>query len=109
MASVSSREIADFCILNLLCPSVSITKVSSSTEEILPCIPPVVIILVPFVTSSLNESEKVKILINKIDPDFSTHFTPKVKGIHGSRALWKTTEGYETYWASFNDFLTSVK
>lgn len=62
-----------------------------------------------FVTSSLNESEKVKILINKIDPDFSTHFTPKVKGIHGSRALWKTTEGYETYWASFNDFLTSVK
>ncbi|PQJ79977.1 serine aminopeptidase domain-containing protein [Polaribacter porphyrae] len=62
-----------------------------------------------FVTSSLNESESVKTLIDKIDSNFSTHFIPKVKGIHGSRALWKTTEGYETYWSSFNSFLTSVK
>lgn len=62
-----------------------------------------------FVTSSLRESEGVKTLINKIDTTFSTHFIPKVTGIHGSRALWKTTDGYKTYWASFNSFLTSVK
>lgn len=62
-----------------------------------------------FVTSSLSESKNVKILIDKIDPSFSTHFIPKVKGIHGSRALWKTTDGYKDYWSSFNSFLVSVK
>lgn len=62
-----------------------------------------------FVTSSLSESEAVKTLIDKIDPNFTTHFIPEVKGIHGSRALWKTTEGYKTYWTSFNSFLASVK
>jgi dienelactone hydrolase len=62
-----------------------------------------------FVTSSLNESKKVKVLIDKIDPSFTTHFIPEVKGIHGSRALWKTTNGYEAYWSSFKSFIASLK
>lgn len=62
-----------------------------------------------FVTSSKSESASVTTLINKINPIYLTHFIPKVKGIHGSRALWKTTEGNETYWTSFNSFLSSLK
>ncbi len=62
-----------------------------------------------FVTSSLSESESVTILIDKIDTKFTTHFIPEVKGIHGSRALWKTTEGSENYWASFTNFLSAIK
>ncbi|OAD46472.1 alpha/beta hydrolase [Polaribacter atrinae] len=62
-----------------------------------------------FVTSSLSESADVKTLVNKVDSNYLTHFIPEVKGIHGSRALWKTTEGNEMYWASFNGFLSSLK
>lgn len=62
-----------------------------------------------FVTSSLSESTSVKTLVNKINPIFLTHFIPEVKGIHGSRALWKTTEGNKTYWTSFKTFLSSLK
>ena len=62
-----------------------------------------------FVTSSQSESAAVTILVNKINPFFITHFIPKVKGIHGSRALWKTTEGNETYWTAFRSFLSSLK
>ena len=62
-----------------------------------------------FVTSSLSESTSVKTLISEVDTTFVTHFIPKVKGIHGSRTLWKTTEGYKTYWSSFNNFLSSLK
>jgi cephalosporin-C deacetylase-like acetyl esterase len=62
-----------------------------------------------FVTSSKSESAGVTTLVNKIKPIYVTHFIPEVKGIHGSRALWKTTEGNETYWAAFNVFLSSLK
>ena len=62
-----------------------------------------------FVTSSLSESAGVKTLVNKVDASYLTHFIPEVKGIHGSRALWETTEGNETYWASFKEFLSSLK
>jgi hypothetical protein len=30
---------------------------------------------------------------------------PKEKGIHGSRALWDTTDGSEGYWIAFKAFL----
>ena len=62
-----------------------------------------------FVTSSKSESASVTTLVNKVNTVFLTHFIPEVKGIHGSRALWKTTEGNETYWASFRGFLSSLK
>jgi pimeloyl-ACP methyl ester carboxylesterase len=62
-----------------------------------------------FVTSSLTESVAAKTLVDKIKPIYLTQFIPKVKGIHGSRALWKTTEGNETYWNSFKSFLSSLK
>lgn len=62
-----------------------------------------------FVTSSKSESASVTTLINKINPAFVTQFIPEVKGIHGSRALWKTTEGNESYWISFKSFLSSLK
>jgi len=62
-----------------------------------------------FVTSSLSESAAVKTLVNKVDSNYLTHFIPEVKGIHGSRALWETTEGNKTYWTAFNGFLSSLK
>ncbi|WP_218597876.1 alpha/beta hydrolase [Polaribacter sp. NJDZ03] len=62
-----------------------------------------------FVTSSLSESAGVKKLVDKVNASYLTHFIPEVKGIHGTRALWETTEGNETYWASFKEFLSSLK
>jgi len=62
-----------------------------------------------FVTSSLSESAGVKTLVNQINPTYLTQFIPEVKGIHGSRVLWATTEGNETYWTSFKTFLSSLK
>ncbi|MCI2229456.1 alpha/beta hydrolase [Polaribacter sp. MSW13] len=62
-----------------------------------------------FVTSSKSESAGVTTLVNSINPGYVTHFIPEVKGIHGSRALWKTTEGNETYWTAFGGFLSSLK
>ena len=76
---------------------ININKIISTTKK------PV------FVTSSQSESAAVTILVNKINPVFVTHFIPKVKGIHGSRALWKTTLGNENYWTAFRSFLSSLK
>jgi len=37
------------------------------------------------------------------------HHKPLEKGIHGSRALWDSTEGANGYWKAFKTFLTSLK
>ncbi len=58
-----------------------------------------------FVTSSKKETPGVEKLVSEIPTDNVTHFKPEVAGIHGSRALWSTTEGYETYWEAFSAFL----
>lgn len=58
-----------------------------------------------FVTSSERESEDVKKLVSLIDSKFVTQYIPNTEGIHGSRALWKSTKGNELYWKSFLAFL----
>ena len=58
-----------------------------------------------FVTSSKKESPGVETLTKGIDAQFLTHYKPEVEGIHGSRALWESTEGNEGYWGAFKDFL----
>lgn len=58
-----------------------------------------------FVTSSKKESPGVETLTKGIDAEYLTHYKPEVEGIHGSRALWESTEGNGGYWGSFKEFL----
>ena len=58
-----------------------------------------------FVTSTKSEIGQTVGVIKNINPDSVTHFKPSVAGIHGSRALWASTDGNETYWNAFTDFL----
>ncbi len=61
-----------------------------------------------FVTSTKNEIKKtVKLLKGNISKNL-THFKPSVKGIHGSRSLWKSTTGNENYWDAFLGFLNTL-
>jgi len=62
-----------------------------------------------FVTSSQRETPPVEKLLSNVKPKYITHFKPEVKGIHGSRALWNSTEGYEAYWNAFKTFILANK
>jgi len=61
-----------------------------------------------FVTSSLQETNKLITLVSKIDKAYLTHYIPKETGIHGSRALWSSTQGTENYWKAFMIYLEAV-
>ena len=58
-----------------------------------------------FITSSKREIGPVTKLLRHVKPEYFTHYKPKEKGIHGSRALWKTTTGNQGYWEAFKKFL----
>jgi len=58
-----------------------------------------------FVTSSRREIVPVTKLVRYVKPNYLMHYKPDKKGIHGSRALWETTAGYEGYWKAFKSFL----
>ncbi len=58
-----------------------------------------------FVTSSKREIKPVEKLLRFVKPKYITHFKPEVRGIHGSRAVWNSTEGYEAYWYAFKEFM----
>ena len=61
-----------------------------------------------FITSSKTETEASKTLISGIDTVWVNHFQPDFEGIHGSSALWETTEGNEKYWGAFKTFLKGL-
>ena len=61
-----------------------------------------------FITSSKTETEAAKTLISGIDTVWTNHFQPNFEGVHGSRALWETTEDNERYWAAFKTFLKGL-
>ena len=61
-----------------------------------------------FVTSSKKEIKQINDVIKNVNPTLINHFKPEVEGIHGSRALWKSTKGNEAYWKSFINFLTET-
>ncbi|WP_452597189.1 serine aminopeptidase domain-containing protein [Pontimicrobium sp. MEBiC01747] len=58
-----------------------------------------------FVTASNSETQALTTLVSKINGKYLYHYKPKEKGIHGSRALWDTTDGSEGYWIAFKAFL----
>jgi len=62
-----------------------------------------------FVTSSKREITPVTKLVRYVNKDNLIHYKPTKKGIHGSRAIWKTTEGYKEYWKAFKTFLLANK
>ena len=62
-----------------------------------------------FVTSSKRETPTVEKLIHDIDPEYVTQFKSTAPGIHGSRALWETTEGHQAYWEAFKKFMLANK
>jgi len=61
-----------------------------------------------FVTASLSETEALKLLVSKMDNNNLTHYKPTETGIHGSRALWKSTKGTKGYWTAFKAFLSTI-
>ena len=62
-----------------------------------------------FATSSKREIKPVEKLLSQVKPNLITQFKPKLKGYHGSKALWKKNDGHENYWNAFKDFLLEQK
>ncbi|MFK5878717.1 MAG: alpha/beta hydrolase [Flavobacteriaceae bacterium] len=62
-----------------------------------------------YVTASNSETPNLTDLVSGISSEYLSHYKPSEKGIHGSRALWKTTDGVDEYWKSFRSFLKSVE
>lgn len=61
-----------------------------------------------YVTASNSETQNLTKLVSGISSEYLIHYKPSEKGIHGSRALWKTTDGVEGYWKSFKGFLKNI-
>lgn len=47
--------------------------------------------------------------MKSVDPNFVEHFHPRVEGLHGSKTLWESVKGFETYWKELEDFLDKTK
>ncbi len=58
-----------------------------------------------FVTCAKKEIDGVADLVKNVDSQYLSFYRPTEKGIHGSRALWDSTEGHEGYWKAFKDWL----
>jgi len=62
-----------------------------------------------FVTSSKREVKPVENLLRYVKSTQLSHYKPTEEGIHGSRAIWETTSGYEGYWNAFKAFMLANK
>jgi len=58
-----------------------------------------------FITSSNREIKPVEKLVRYVNTKHVTHYKPTKAGIHGSRAVWETTDDYTGYWSAFKAFL----
>lgn len=58
-----------------------------------------------FITSAKKEINDIDKLLKFVDPKYITHFKPKVDGFHGSKTLWESVKGYETFWEPLEQFL----
>ena len=59
-----------------------------------------------FITSAKKEVEDTSQLIGFVNPKYVHHFKPDTDGFHGSKALWESVDGYESYWQALNVFLS---
>ncbi len=62
-----------------------------------------------FATSAKKEIEQVSQVLRFVDKKYITHFKPKVEGFHGSKTIWETVKGYETYWKALEKFLIKTE
>jgi len=63
-------------------------------------------IIVPvFITSAREERKEWKAIYEAINDDDKQKYIPEEGGIHGSSALWKTTDGNKEYWKAVEKFL----
>ena len=61
-----------------------------------------------FITSAKNEHDSWKEIYEAISSEKS-EFLPKVKGKHGSKALWKDSDENEDYWNAVRAFLKKIQ
>ncbi len=57
-----------------------------------------------FLTSSRSEIEQVENLNLVMTEGFRYFFKPPFPGVHGSKALWDSTEDSDKYWFAFEEF-----
>ncbi|PHS65843.1 MAG: hypothetical protein COB12_06355 [Flavobacterium sp.] len=60
-----------------------------------------------FITSAKNEHDSWKGMYDMITSEKS-YFLPKVKGKHGSKALWENSKENEDYWRAVTEFLKKI-
>ena len=53
-----------------------------------------------FVTSAKSEIEATTNIIRFVKGKYVTQFKPDVDGFHGSKTLWESVPGFETYWSA---------
>ncbi len=61
-----------------------------------------------FITSAKKEIEEASQVVRFMDSKYITQFKPEVAGFHGSKMLWKSVKGYESYWLAMEKFLVSM-
>jgi len=59
-----------------------------------------------FITSAAAEKERWWTIYEIIPAKNKTYFLPKTPGIHGSSALWSSTNEHEAYWTAVKKFLS---
>ncbi len=62
-----------------------------------------------FATSAKTEIDDVINVLRFVDSEYITHFKPQVAGFHGSKTLWESVKGYDTYWRALEDFLKELE
>ena len=62
-----------------------------------------------FVTSPKKEIEQVSEVVKFGSKKWVTQFKPQVAGFHGSKTLWESVKGHETYWKALRQFLNKVE
>lgn len=61
-----------------------------------------------FVTSPKKEIQQVADVVRFVNKKYVTQFKPKIEGFHGSKTLWESVNGHETYWQALVRFLKKV-
>jgi pimeloyl-ACP methyl ester carboxylesterase len=61
-----------------------------------------------FATGSSKEIEAVAMTLRLIPRQHLSFFKPKVEGFHGSKTLWESVKGYETFWRALKQFLSNL-
>ena len=61
-----------------------------------------------FVTGAKKEIDEVSEFFRCINSKNITLFRPKVDGFHGSKPLWESVKGHETFWIPLEQFLLKI-